>query len=125
MEATQLAASPPALHRSHVPTAHLLHCGASGAVGKMGGQKTRLAKCAHARPQLLALQEWGTSLARGHLVAVRVDLAERHLEGSFFLALVIGTAFPAPARMALRTDVYEEGWLIVPTARQVVQDGKA
>ena len=36
------------------------------------------------------------------------------LEGCFWLALVTGAAFPAPAHMALATDVYNEGWLIVP-----------
>ena len=80
----------------------------------MGAQKTRLAKGMHARPQLQGLQEWGEQLDKGMLIGVRVDRAERHIEGSFWLALVMGPAFPAPAHMALQTDVYEEGWLIVP-----------
>jgi len=79
----------------------------------MGAQKTRLAKGAQARPQLLDLLKWGESLAKGQLVAVNVDRADRHLEGGFWLALVQGPAFPAPADMALATDVFEEGWLVV------------
>lgn len=88
----------------------------------MRGQKTQLAKGSHARPQLLGLQEWADSLAKGQLVAVRVDRAELHLEGKFFLALVTGPAFPAPADMALATDVYEEGWLIVPIKWYELED---
>jgi len=49
----------------------------------MGAQKTRLAKGAQARPQLLDLLKWGESLAKGQLVAVNVDRADRHLEGGF------------------------------------------
>ena len=55
-----------------------------------------------------------TTLADGHLVAVRADQADLHIEGKFWLALVMGPTFAAPADMAVATDVYEEGWLIVP-----------
>ena len=85
-------------------------------MGKLFAQRTQRAKGSHASPQLQSLQVWGDSLAKGQLVAVRVDDADRHLEGGFpfWLALVMGAAFPAPADMAMATDVFEEGWLIVP-----------
>ena len=47
-------------------------------------------------------------------MTVRADAADLHLEGRFWLAFVLGPAFPAPAHMAMATDVFEEGWLIVP-----------
>lgn len=89
-------------------------------VGKMVAQKTRLAKGSHARPQLQGLQEWGDSLDKGQLVAVRVDQADRQLEGGFWLALTMGPAFPAPSHMALATDIFEKGWLIVPVCTQYI-----
>lgn len=85
-------------------------------------QKTRLAKGSHARPQLLDLQEWGDSLDKGQLVGLRVDRADLHIEGIFWLALTMGPAFPAPSDMALATDVFEEGWLIVPVKWYKLED---
>ena len=90
-------------------------------MGKLFAQRTRLAKGSHASPQLQSLQVWGNSLAKGLLAGVRVDQADRHLEGGFpfWLALVMGPAFPAPADMAMATDVFEEGWLIVPACKHM------
>ena len=84
-------------------------------VGAMGYQKTRLAKGSQATPQLKELEEFGKLLNKGMLVAVRADQADLHLEGNFWLARVEGEqAFPAPADIAVATDVFEEGYLIVP-----------
>ena len=53
---------------------------------------------------------------------VRVDRADLHIEGIFWLALTMGPAFPAPSDMALATDVLEEGWLIVPVKWYKLED---
>ena len=84
-------------------------------VGKMGYQKTRLAKGSRAAPQLKQLEEFGALLKRGMLAVVRADQAELHLEGKFWLVHIEGEAFPAPQDMALATDVFEEGYLVVAT----------
>ena len=68
------------------------------------------------------MKEWAESLAGDQLVGVRADQADLHIEGKFWLALVLGPAFPAPAHMALATDVYEEGWLIVPIKWYALED---
>ena len=47
-------------------------------------------------------------------MAMRADEQDLWMEGKFWLALVEGEAFPAPADMAVATDVFEEGYLIVP-----------
>ena len=67
-----------------------------------------------AAPQLKQLEEFGKLLKKGMLVAMRADEEDLWMEGKFWLALVEGEAFPAPADMAVATDVFEEGYLIVP-----------
>ena len=79
----------------------------------MGFQKTRLAKGSQGPPQLKQLEEFGALLKPGMLGAVRADVADLALEGEFWLVEIQGEAFPAPASMALATDVFEEGYLIV------------
>jgi len=89
-------------------------CSMLSQVGTMGHQKTRLAKGSKAAPQLKELEEFGKLLKKGMLVAMRADEQDLWMEGKFWLALVEGEAFPAPADMAVATDVFEEGYLIVP-----------
>ena len=72
-----------------------------------------LAKGSHGPPQLKQLEEFGALLKAGMLGAVRADQADLALEGEFWLVEIQGEAFPAPASMALATDVFEEGYLIV------------
>ena len=83
-------------------------------MGNTGFQKTCLAKGSQAAPQLMQLEEFGKLLKKGMLVAMRADEEDLWMEGKFWLALVEGEAFPAPADMAVATDVFEEGYLIVP-----------
>ena len=72
-----------------------------------------LAKGSLGPPQLKKLEEFGALLKAGMLGAVRADQADLALEGEFWLVEIQGEAFPAPASMALATDVFEEGYLIV------------
>ena len=48
------------------------------------------------------------------LVAVRAERAEHYIEGVYWLAHLLGPAFPAPSRLVHATSVFEEGWMIVP-----------
>ena len=63
--------------------------------------------------QLLSLHEFGERLEGGMLVAVNVDDDERHLEGDYWLALLLGGAFECPEDLVHATDVFEAGWLVV------------
>ena len=49
--------------------------------------------------------------------------ADLHLEGKFWLVHIEGEAFPAPADMAMATDVFEEGYRLPHSAGQVVRAG--
>ena len=73
-----------------------------------------LSKGVHVRSgQLLQLHEFGELLEKGMLVAANAADDERHLEGDYWLALLVGGAFECPADMVHATDVFEEGWLVV------------
>lgn len=65
------------------------------------------------KPQLVALQEWADSLAKGMVVAFVADQADVHMEGVYWLAQLLDVAFPATAAMAHTSDVFKEGWLLV------------
>ena len=85
---------------------------------QMGGAMRRvsapLAAGVHERqPQLQSLEQWSEMLDDGMLVAVRACRADHHMEGVYWLALVLGPAFAAPSRLVHATSVFEEGWLIV------------
>ena len=41
------------------------------------------------------------------------DESETHLEGSYWLALIIGRAFPVPEIQVHASDQFEAGWLVV------------
>ena len=68
---------------------------------------------AASKPQLVALQEWAGSLCKGQVVVFVAHAADVHMEGVYWLALLLDGAFPATAQMAHASDVFEEGWLLV------------
>ena len=59
-----------------------------------------------------SLQEWADNLKANLLVAFKAAADQRHLEGDYWLAKVLGPAFPAPADMVHAGTEYKEGWLI-------------
>ena len=74
--------------------------------------------CKKARVELdKARAERATWQERAEAVAAELRglRAEMHLEGKFWLVHIEGEAFPAPQDMALATDVFEEGYLVVAT----------
>ena len=65
------------------------------------------------KAQMMALQEWADSLRKGQIVVFVAHAADVHMEGVYWLALLLDDAFPATAAMAHASDVFEEGWLLV------------
>ena len=68
------------------------------------------------KPQMMALQEWADSLRKGQVVVFVAHSADVHMEGVYWLALLLDSAFPATAADVARahaSDVFEEGWLLV------------
>lgn len=65
------------------------------------------------KPQMMALQEWAASLCKGQVVVFVAHAADVHMEGVYWLALLLDGAFPATAAMAHASDAFEEGWLLV------------
>jgi len=65
------------------------------------------------RPQMVALEDWASSLRGGQVVAFAVDPEDVHIEGPFWLAKLLDVAFQAPAAMTHASDLFEEGWFIV------------
>jgi hypothetical protein len=63
--------------------------------------------------QLLSLREFAEHLEGGMLVAVNAADDERHLEGDYWLALLLGGAFECPENLVHATDSFEAGWLVV------------
>ena len=57
----------------------------------------------------LSLQEWADNLKANMLVAFKAAADERHLEGDYWLANILGPAFPAPADMVYAGTEYKEG----------------
>ena len=62
---------------------------------------------------LMQLHEFAELLEQGMLVAVNAADDERHLEGCYWLAQLLGGAFVCPENMVHATDVFEAGWLVV------------
>jgi hypothetical protein len=62
---------------------------------------------------MMALHEFAEQLEKGMLVAVNAADDERDLEGSYWLALLLGGAFECPEQLVHATDVFEAGWLVV------------
>lgn len=88
-------------------------CEMTAHVGKMQRVAAPLAKGVATRaPQLLALQEWADSLKAGQIVALQVATDQRHLESDYWLAKLLGPAFPAAADMVHAGTEFREGWLI-------------
>ena len=60
------------------------------------------------------LAAWGEMLKTGMIVAYTANGAEVHLEGSYWLALIKGPAYPVPDSQVLHaSDQFEVGWLVV------------
>jgi len=69
---------------------------------------------APSKPQLVALQEWADSLRAGQIVVFTAAASmDVHMEGVYWLARLLDSAFPATAAMAHASEEIEEGWLIV------------
>ena len=70
-------------------------------------------------PPLLQLEElaaWGELLKAGMIVAFTADPADAKtwpLEGNYYLAQIMGQAFPVPESQVQATDQFEAGWLVV------------
>ena len=68
-------------------------------------------------PQLRQLEElaaWGEMLKAGMIVGYTADASETHIEGSYWLALIKGPAFPVPESQLLHaSDQFQAGWLVV------------
>lgn len=86
----------------------------------LGGMATRLelkqvprTDSSSAPSQTSTLAEFAAELRAGDLRAVRVDSAELHIEGDFYMCEVLGLAVQATERQAHATDLFEEGWWIV------------
>ena len=58
------------------------------------------------------LQEWANNLKPNLLVAFKAAADQQNLEGDYWLAKILGPAFPAPADMVHAGTEYREGWLI-------------
>jgi hypothetical protein len=65
------------------------------------------------KPQMMALHEWADSLCKGQVVVFVAHAADVHMEGVYWLALLLDDAFAATAKMAHASDEFEEGWLLV------------
>ena len=63
--------------------------------------------------QLLSLEEFAEKLEGSMVVAVNAADDERHIEGDYWLALLLGGAFVCPENLVHATDVFEAGWLVV------------
>lgn len=63
--------------------------------------------------QLEELSAWGEMLRSDMIVAYTADAVEVHLEGSYWLAHIVGRAFPVPESQVHATDWFEAGWLVV------------
>ena len=61
----------------------------------------------------MTLEEFAKTLGKDQLRAVRVDGAEKGIEGDFWLANVLGKAQQATVRQANATELFEAGWWIV------------
>mmetsp|Transcript_31153 Transcript_31153/g.66899 ORF Transcript_31153/g.66899 Transcript_31153/m.66899 type:complete len:197 (-) Transcript_31153:78-668(-) len=86
----------------------------------LGGMATRLElkqvprnDSSSAPSQTSTLAEFAAELRAGDLRAVRVDSAELHIEGDFYMCEVLGLAVQATERQAHATDLFEEEWWIV------------
>ena len=77
--------------------------------------------------QLLSLHEFAERLVAGMLVAVNASDDERHIEGDYWLALLLGGAFECLENLVHATDIFEAGWLVVRvkwySLKQVSQRG--
>jgi len=86
----------------------------------LGGMDTKLkivkAPRVHfsgAPSQTATLEAFAKTLNKAQLRAVRVDGAEKDIEGAFWLANVLGKAQQATVRQANATELFEAGWWIV------------
>ena len=73
------------------------------------------------RTQMQSLVEWADAIGTNKLIAVRVDRPAvaasadaASANDPFWLAMPTGAAFAAPENLAHSSDMFEEGWLIVP-----------
>lgn len=84
-------------------------------VGVMRHVETPLSKgSARVREgQMLSLEEFAEKLEGSMVVAVNAADDERHIEGDYWLALLLGGAFVCPENLVYATDVFEAGWLVV------------
>ena len=110
------------------------NCEYSVAHGPMRRQTTSVARMTESivRTQLQSLEEWAQQIGDEKLVAVRVDRAAvmasaNHTEAddAFWLAKPTGAAFSAPEKLAHTSDVFEEGWLVVPIKWYRIASGTA
>ena len=66
--------------------------------------------------QTVALEQWAASLVSKQVVAVNVDRDEQNKgrwPQKYWLALLLGPAFPLSERMVHSASAFEEGWLVV------------
>ena len=80
--------------------------------GKIGTKYVPQLGALH-QPQLVALQEWAGSLVKGQIVAFVAAQVDVHMEGVYWLAVLLDATFPATAAMAYASDCIEEGWMVV------------
>ena len=52
-------------------------------------------------------------LKAGMIVGYTANASETHIEGSYWLALIKGPAFPVPESQVHASDQFEAGWLVV------------
>lgn len=92
---------------------HCLMHGLGGMDTKLQSVKAPRVHFSGAPSQTATLEAFAKTLAKGQLRAVRVDSAEKGIEGDFWLADVLGKAQQATARQASASELFEEGWWIV------------
>eukprot|EP00326_Haptolina_ericina_P039827 CAMPEP_0181234846 /NCGR_PEP_ID=MMETSP1096-20121128/37213_1 /TAXON_ID=156174 ORGANISM="Chrysochromulina ericina, Strain CCMP281" /NCGR_SAMPLE_ID=MMETSP1096 /ASSEMBLY_ACC=CAM_ASM_000453 /LENGTH=271 /DNA_ID=CAMNT_0023329693 /DNA_START=295 /DNA_END=1110 /DNA_ORIENTATION=+ len=94
---------------------HFGSCKHKVEVGIMRHVETPLAKGSSRLREglMMQLHEFAEQLEKDMVVAVNAADDERFLEGSYWLALLLGGAFQCPEQMVHATDVFEAGWLVV------------
>ena len=92
---------------------HCLMHGLGGMDTKLEVVKAPRVNFSGAPSQTATLEEFAKTLGKNQLRAVRVDAAEKGIEGNFWLANVLGKAMQATERQANASELFEAGWWIV------------
>lgn len=63
--------------------------------------------------QLEELAAWGEMLRSSMIVGYTAHTSEVHIEGTYWLAMLKGPAFPVPESQVNASEYFEAGWLVV------------